>query len=199
MTHVVDDDGRWQLAKEILEIGQLGRLEIDDHVPAERRDATGEHGEDIRRCHVDQAPDEVEARAADAGGIELGELCIGRGRSDRRDAAGTIAGGAQRIDDSAVVGAVTGRLHEHIALEAEVIAQRPELLLRRIARCVLALGCEREALAGTEHVTVRINAAGWQPETRPRRLRVKGQPAGVHRERAGGAVRCPARTARHDR
>ena len=46
----------------------------------------------------------------------------------RRDPAGPSLRGQQRIDQGAVVGAVAGRLHDDVALEAEAVAQAPELL-----------------------------------------------------------------------
>jgi hypothetical protein len=46
----------------------------------------------------------------------------------------------QRIDQRAVVGAVAGGLHDHVLVEAQVVAQREQLLLAGVARRVLALG-----------------------------------------------------------
>ena len=48
---------------------------------------------------------------------------------------------AQRVDQRAVVRAVAGGLHDHVALEAQEIAQREQLFLRRVAwACTCARG-----------------------------------------------------------
>ena len=59
---------------------------------------------------------------------------------DGGDAARLAAGRLERIDHRAVVGAVAGGLHDDVAREAEVVAQREQLLLARVAGRVLALG-----------------------------------------------------------
>ena len=44
--------------------------------------------------------------------------------ADEGDALGLAVGGDQRIDQRAVVGVVAGRLHDHVLVEAEEVAQR---------------------------------------------------------------------------
>jgi hypothetical protein len=60
----------------------------------------------------------------------------------------------------AVVGAVAGRLHDHVLVEAEEVAQREQLVFRRVARRVLPLGRVRKLRAWTEDVAVRVHCAG---------------------------------------
>ena len=60
--------------------------------------------------------------------------------ADGRHAARPAAGRLERIDERAIVAAVAGRLHDHVPGETEVIAQREQLLLRRVAGRVLPLG-----------------------------------------------------------
>src|SRR5207244_11663875 len=83
-----------------------------------------------------------------------------------------------RINQRAVTGAVAGGLHDDVPGEAEVVAQRVELLLRCVAGRVLALRRVGELRARSEHVTMRIHAAGRHLELRLRRSRVPVQPAG---------------------
>jgi hypothetical protein len=99
--------------------------------------------------------------------VERTQLGVGHRRADRGDPTRTISGVDERIHQRAVVRAVTGRLHQHVALEAEKIAQRPEFLLRRVAWRVLALGRVGESRAGPEHVAVGIDAAFGRPKRRP--------------------------------
>jgi hypothetical protein len=196
---VVHDDKRGQLDEKPLEVGKIGGLEIDDDVPAERCDASRERRQHVGWRDVDQALDEIEPRTAHTGGIELGELRVAGACRDRRDAARSIARGAQCVDDRAVVGAVARGLYEHVALETEVVAQRPELFLACIAGRVLTLRRVREARARSEHVAVRVHAAGRQSKARLRRLRMKRQPASIHREWARRAFGRPARATGHGR
>jgi len=70
----------------------------------------------------------------------------------------------ERIDHRAVVGAVTGRLHDDVARETQMIAQRKQLLLRRIAGRVFALRHIGKFGAGAEHMAMRIDGAGRHRE-----------------------------------
>ena len=65
----------------------------------------------------------------------------------------------QRIDQRAVVGAVTGRLDDDVLVEAEMVAQREQLVLRGVARRVLALRRVGKLVAGPEDVAMRIDGA----------------------------------------
>ena len=66
-THVVDDDRGRQSGKEVPELGQVLRLEVDDDVPAEPLDALGDLDQLVPRRDVDEALEEVEAHAAHPG------------------------------------------------------------------------------------------------------------------------------------
>src|SRR5208282_1265353 len=81
------------------------------------------------------------------------------------------------VDHRAVVGAVAGRLNDDVAGKAQVIAEREELRLARVAGRVLALGRVREFGAGAEHVAMRIGAARRDPEARPAGAIVPVEPA----------------------
>jgi hypothetical protein len=118
----------------------------------------------VLRREVDQPLDEVEAHAAHAGGVQA---CSSASVTLRLTVATPRAlpfDCDAGVDHRAVVGAVAGGLHDHVAREAEVVAQREELLLAGVAGRVLALGREGEFGAGAEHVAVRVDAAGRQLE-----------------------------------
>ena len=91
--------------------------------------------------------------------VQLLQLAIGDAALHGGHAARAAVRRAAGIDHRAVVGAVAGGLHDHVAREAEVVAQREQLRLAGVARRVLALGRVRKLLAGAEHVAVRVDAA----------------------------------------
>ena len=108
---------------------------------------------------IDQALDEIEAHAAHAGVMHRLQFGVADAALDGGDAARSAAGMDERIDHGAVVGAVAGGLHHDVAGEAEMVAQRVELLLRRIAGRVFALRRERKFGARAEHMAVRVHRA----------------------------------------
>ena len=75
---------------------------------------------------------------------------------------GFAAGMDERIDHRAVVGAVAGGLDHDVAGKAEMVAQRVELLPRRIAGRVFALRRVTVFGARAEHMAVRVHGAGRQ-------------------------------------
>jgi hypothetical protein len=91
--------------------------------------------------------------------VEVPELLVGEAAPNRRRAARLAAAGHAGVDHGAIVGPVTGRLHDNVAGESEVIAQSEELRLARVARGVLALGNVRELGPGAEDVAMRVDAA----------------------------------------
>ena len=173
---MVDDDRRRQRAEEVLQLRQVGGLEVDDDVPAERCDALRDRRELVGGCGVDQAPHEVEPHPPDPGLVELAQLGVTDIRSDGRDAAGPAVGRAHGVDHRPVVRAVARGLDDHVAAHAEVVAEGEELVLARVARRVLALGCEGERGAGPEHVAVRVDRARGEGERGNRGLRIPVQP-----------------------
>ena len=59
---------------------------------------------------------------------------------------------------------MTGALDDHVALEAQEVAQRKELLLGSVGGRVLALRRIGKHVARTEHMAMRIHGAGRQLE-----------------------------------
>jgi len=175
--HVVDDDRRRQGGKEVPQFGQIGRLEIDNDMPAEWRDAAGDLEQFVFRREVDETLDEVEANAAHAGPVQRLKVGIADVAPHRGDATRHAVRMNERIDEGAVVGAVAGCLDDDVAGETEPVAQREQLLARGIAGRVFALGREREALAGTENMTMGIDGPRRQAELRDRRIGKPIEPA----------------------
>ena len=112
---MVDDDGGRQGGEEVPKLRQIDGLEIDDDVPAELGDAPGDLHQLVFRGEVDQALDEIEADAADAGVMERLKLVVRNAAPHGRHAARAPAARNARVDHGAVVGAVAGRLHDHVA------------------------------------------------------------------------------------
>ena len=149
-------------------------------MPAERCDPMGDFVQHLARREVDQATHEVEARATHACLMHGAQLGIGHITADGCHTAGPATRVQQRIDQRPVVGAVAGGLHDHVALEAQKVAQRKQLILRRVARRVLALGRKRKLRGGAEHMAVRIDRARRHTPARLGRIRMKDQPVGIH-------------------
>src|SRR5579872_1847036 len=99
---------------------------------------------------------------------------------------------ARPFDERPIVGAVAGRLHDHIALQPEKIAQRPEVLLRGIARGVLALRRVGERRPWAEYVAVGVYSAGRGNVVGLSGVGMVWKPVGVHLEPARGAARGPS-------
>ena len=133
-------------------------------MPAEPCNAAGDLIEFVPRREIDEALDEIEADAAHAGRMHRLKLGIADAALDGGDPARLASGMNERVDHRAVVGAVTRRLHDHVARDAEMVAQRVELMLRRIARRVFPLRRVRKLRARTEHMAMRVNGAGRQLE-----------------------------------
>ena len=82
----------------------------------------------IGRHTVDQSLDEVEAHPAHTGSVQVGEVGIRHIAAHRGHPASAAFAAAQRVDESAVVGAVAGGLHDDVPVESELITQREELV-----------------------------------------------------------------------
>ena len=69
--HMVDDHRRRQRAEEVPQLGQIDRLEVDDHMPVERCDSAGDLDQLIFRREVHEPADEVEAHATHAASMQF--------------------------------------------------------------------------------------------------------------------------------
>ena len=175
--HVVDHDRRRQLGEEIPQLGQVDRLEVDHHMPAQLLDASRDLHQLVLGREIDQALDEVEANAANAGLVQCLQLGVADAALDGGHSACSAAAVDQRIDHRPVVCAVAGGLHHDVAGEPKVVAQGVELGLGRIARRVLALRRVREFGAWAKHMAVRVHAASRHLEARLARVGVPVEPA----------------------
>ncbi len=133
---------------------------------------------------VDQPLDEVEAHAAHAGGVQALQLVVADAALDGGHAARLAAAGQAGIDHRAVVGAVAGGLHDHVARKAEVVAQREQLLLATRRRaCTCARARTGNSAPGPNTWQCASTAPGGQLEARLRRAGVPVEPAGGLGER----------------
>ena len=79
--HVVDDDGRRQGGEEVPELRQVDRLEVDDDMPVELKDAPRDLDQLVLRREVDQPLDEIEPHAAHARLMKPLQLGVARRRA----------------------------------------------------------------------------------------------------------------------
>ena len=110
-----------QRREEVIQLGQVLRLKVHHHMPAQGRNAVGNVQQDVLWREVGQAFDEVEAGAAHTSGMHLLQFSIRHVAVHGGHAFGFAVGGFQRVDQSAVIGAVAGGLHDHILVKAQVV------------------------------------------------------------------------------
>jgi hypothetical protein len=128
---------------------------------------------------IDEALHEIEARAEHAAFGECGKVGVAYAGCDARDAFRFAIGMKNRVAQRAVVVAVTGRLHDDVSLEAQEIAQLEQFFLWRVNGRVFALRRVRKRISRAEDMAVGIDGIIRQPEFRPGRRRVIGQPVRV--------------------
>ena len=81
----------------------------------------------VEHGHVGRAAemlDEIEAHAAHAAVVQLVVIGVGEAVVDDGDAAIALRIGRDAVEHRRVVGAVAARLHDHGALDAEMVVQR---------------------------------------------------------------------------
>ena len=154
---MVDDDGRRQAGEEILKLGQVRRLEIDDDMPVVLDDALGDLFQLVPRREVDQPLDEIEPHSPHARLMQPLQFRVGHLAPHGGDATRPAVAGKQGVDHGAIVGAVAGRLHDDVAIETEMVAQREQLRLAGVAGRVFALGRVGELSARPEHMAMGVN------------------------------------------
>ena len=118
------------------------------------------------------------------------QLVVGDARARRwRPRAPCRRSAASASTHGAVVGAVAGRLHDHVAREAEKIAQRAQLFLRRVAGRVFALGRVRELRAGPKTWQCASTAPGGARNVGFDGIRMEGRASPcVHRRMPRSAL-----------
>ena len=179
--HVIDHHGGRQRGEKILKLGQVAHFEINDDVPPKLVHARRDALQHIGRREIDQALEEIEAHAAHAGFVHPLQLIVGHLLADKGDTLGAALGTVERIDHRAVVLGVAGRLDNDVVVEAEKVAQREQLLLRRVARCVFALRRVGKFALRAEDVTMRIDRAQRRFVFRFRRIGMERNVPGTHR------------------
>src|SRR5437763_12502697 len=80
----------------------------------------------------------------------------------------------QRVEQRRIVRPMAARLHDHVLVEAEEIAQREELLLGRIDGCVFTFRGVGEFGGRPEHMAMRVHRARRRYEARLRRIGMEG-------------------------
>ena len=155
---MVNHHGGWQRREEVIQLGQVLRFKINHHMPAQRAMRLAISNSTSRGVKSARALDEIETGAAHAGGMHVLQFGIGH--------IAVHGGYPARLVIRCFQASTNARLSEpwHVACtmtffgKAQVVAQGKQLLLRRIAGCVLAFWRIRELCAGAEHVAVGIYA-----------------------------------------
>ena len=97
-------------------------------MPAPLIDPLGNLKQFISGSEVNEPFDKVESDATNTGLVHRLQLNISDVASNGRNATRTTTTVLESIQHGPIVGAMTGRLHDHIAGDAQMVAQREELL-----------------------------------------------------------------------
>ncbi len=176
------------MREETLQVLQVGGLEVDDDMPAQRRDLrarwwpgrpSGRYStRRLRKLNRTPRTPASSSRRSSVSVMSGRTVAMPRARPSADWTASTMA---------RVVGSVAGRLYDDVAADPQTVAQREELVLARITRGVLAFRRERELGGGAEDMAVGVDRSGRQSEARRRRVLVPVQPArGLGCGRLGG-------------
>ena len=122
----------------------------------------------------DEALDEIETDAFHTGFVQIFQLGVGDFFADEGNTLSFAVGMNERVDQRAIVRVMTGRLHDHVLVEAEKIAQRKQFFLWRIAGRVFPFRRERKRRLRTEHMAMRVDRARRRLVFRLRRIGVEG-------------------------
>src|SRR5690606_25012419 len=108
--------------------GQVGGVEVQDDVPAQRLDHRDHLVEAVEVGGAAQVGDEVDPGAPDPGLVEGRQVIGGERLVDHRHPGEAAGAAPQGVDHRGVVGAVAARLHEHGPGEAEVVVQPDQIV-----------------------------------------------------------------------
>ena len=140
---MIDDHRHRQTEQQLFHLHQLFRRHVALDVPAKSGNAAGQRHHFIGAHRIAQA--ELHPHPAHAGGMQAFQLRIGDRAVDHADRAAILAHLRQHIQQQAIVGAVGGRLHHHIAAGAQLLLQRAIIADRGIGRRQHRLGIIRKA------------------------------------------------------
>ena len=163
---MVDEERQRQRADHRREFVDVLGVEVQHDVPAAAFHLVDDLVEHAHVRHAAEMLDEIETHATHAAGVELIKLLVGNAVIDHGDAAIAFRIGGQTVHHRRIVEPVAAGLHDHGAIDAEIIVQRAQHFLRRIFRGVFAGRRIGKHRAGPEHVAVRIGAARRQFEFR---------------------------------
>ena len=171
---MVNHDDAGKLLQERCQIGKVGGLEIDNDMPAKTLHPLGGAHEHLTRRCIDQTLDEIEPDTAHPGRMHPVEFFIGDVMRHHRNAPRQPARRPQRVDHRAVILAMAACLHNDIARQAKMIAQREQHVLAGIAGGVFAFRRERKRIGRPEHMAMRVDRAPGRREIGPLGIGVPG-------------------------
>ena len=155
---------------------------MQHEMPSEWGDAPHDIPELVDRWCAAEVGDEVEPGAAHAGVVEHAELSLVERAVDHRHSGVPPAAADEGVDHCRVVGAVTARLDEHGARQAESFLKIGELVEPGVRRGVRPVCREREAVGRPEHVAMSVaGVRRWREGDRRMRVRVRRGDRPLHR------------------
>ena len=160
--HVVDHERHLDTCDPLRILQDVLCVQMQHHVPAEPLDTFEHTVEYIEIGRAAQMRDEIEAHAAHAACVEVGQLFVGDTAIDDRHAAIAAVTACDCIEHRGIVRAVAACLHDHTPARAEKIMQRGQALERRIGRRVAAIRRIREDVGRAKYVAVRVARVGGQ-------------------------------------
>ena len=152
-------------------------------MPAPLPDAVRDLKEFFFGGEIHQSFDEVKSDPAHASLMHVLEFFVGDRAPNGCHATGFATGAAQSVDHGSVVCTMAGRLDHHVTSKSKVVAQRKELILRRVAWRVFSLRSIGKRVTRSKNMAMRIY--------RPRRHFELGfGRAGIPVQPAFGLLKC---------
>src|SRR5262245_15539853 len=139
-------------------------MELD--MPTERRDAFDGAAHQAEIGCATKVAEKIEPDAAHARARELPQLLVRRATVQQRDATITSAAPLQRVEHGAIVGAVTGGLHQHRPFDAKPGMQSREVFFWCVFWRIAPISDIGEARGRAEDVDVGVAAQRWELECR---------------------------------
>jgi hypothetical protein len=163
---MVDDERHRQLPHHRGDRHDVGRIEVQHHVPAEFADPVHRPLEQVHVRRAAEVADEVEAHPADPAFVQRPQLGLAVAPVDDGHAAVAVRTPGDGIQHRPVVGPVAARLDDDGTLDAEMGVKCRQRLLGRILGRVAAARGVGEYGTRPEHMAVRVAGTGRQLEDR---------------------------------
>ena len=157
---MVDHERHRELAEQVLELDQVGGIEVQDEMPSHRF-----HPLDgaLEKSHLRAAAEvlhEIEAHAANSSVVHALKVFFRNRRINNGGAAIASAGPGDRVERGAHVGTVAAGVDDHGSFQPQSGMQFLQRFEGRVFRCVSGFRVVRKPRRRPEHVAVRIASEG---------------------------------------